>query len=357
MYHRLWTVLAVSCGMAAAVLAGLGAQTPRPLPNSYRLDESFQLELPKGLPALGSISSLKIGPDNNLYVFHRCAQDTCAGQDTINPILVYNQQGRLQRGFGAGQINWPHGILILPDLDVWVTDAGLVAEANGQRGVGSQAFKLDRSGKVLMALGKPGIAAIGPDTLNRPSDVLIGRNGDIFIADGHFGGGNRIAKYNSEGEFVTQCGEQGSGPGQTSQPHSLAFDSQGRLFVADRMNNRLNIYDQDCKFLMEWKQFGRPSSIAIDRNDTLYVVDTQTTNGRPGFENGIYIGSAKDGKVTGFIPKIKPRSFWEVQPVPPGGTASIPDATNMESIAVVPDGSAIYGGEVGMKTVIKFVRK
>jgi len=77
----------------------------------------------------------------------------------------------------------------------------------------------------------------------------------------------------------------------------LAMDSQGRIFLADRTNNRINIYDQDCRFLTEWRQFGRPSWIAIDAKDTIFVVDTQTTDGRAGSENGIYIGNARDGSL------------------------------------------------------------
>jgi len=151
--------------------------------------------------------------------------------------------------------------------------------------MGSQALHLDRNGKTIAKLGKPGVSAAGRDTLNKPSDIAIGRNGDIFIADGHSGGAARLVKFNSSGEYVTECGSRGTGPGQMGQPHALAMDSRGRIFLADRTNNRLNIYDQDCKFLTEWKQFGRPSWVAIDSSDTIYVVDTQTTDGRPGFEN------------------------------------------------------------------------
>ena len=333
--------------------------SPLPLPNPYRVDNSFTLEMPKGLQTLGSVSSLKVGPDNNLYVFHRCVEDSCTGHDAIPTILVYTQQGKLLREMGAGQFNWPHGIFVMPDSSVWVTDAGSVPEANGKPGVGDQIFHLNRSGKVLMTLGKAGVAVAGRDTLNKPSDVLVARNRDIFVADGHSGGATRIVKFNSKGEYVTECGGRGNGPGQMAQPHALAMDSQGRLFLADRTNNRINIYDQNCTFLEEWKQFGRPSGIAIDRNDMMYVVDTQTTVGRPGFENGIYIGRAKDGKVTGFIPKIRPRSAWEVAAGRAAGStaADTSDTTNMESIAVTPDGGAIYGGEVTLKTAVKFVKR
>ena len=358
MFSNRFTFVSVASGIAAIWMASAQAQTaippsPLPLPNPYRVDDSFRLEMPKGRQALGSVSAVNVGADTNIYVSHRCVDDSCAGHDSIDPILVYDTRGHLLRSMGAGLFNWPHGIRAMPDQSVWATDAGVVAAKDGGRGVGSQAFHFDRTGKVIMTLGKAGVAAAGHDTLNRPSDVLIGKNGDIFVADGHSGGDKRIVKFNSQGEYVTECGSAGSGPGQMAQPHALVMDSQGRLFLADRSNSRINIYDQNCTFLMEWKQFGRPSGIAIDANDTMYVVDTQTTAGRPGFENGIYIGSAKDGKVTAFIPKVRPRSLWEVTAA--RGTTT--DATNMESIAVTPDGSAIYGGEVGLKTVIRFVRK
>ena len=97
---------------------------------------------------------------------------------------------------------------------------------------------------------------------------------------------------------------------------------------------------------MEWKQFGRPSGLAIDKNDMLYVTDSQSTKGRMGFDNGIYIGSTKDGKVTGFIPKIRVPHWQEKGP----------DVTNMEPIGVTSDGNSIFGGDSGLSTVIKFVK-
>ena len=362
MSRILRALLSACCGVAGIWVTSIQAQTPTPsplpLPNPYRVDDSFRLEMPDGMKALGSVSSVRIGPDGNVYVFHRCVDDSCAGHDDINPILEYTPRGRLVRGLGAGAFNWPHGLLVMSDASLWALDAGAVPAANGQRAIGSQALHLDKNGTTVAMLGKPGVSAAGRDTLNKPSDIAIGRNGDIFVADGHSGGAARLVKFNSHGEYVTECGSRGAGPGQMGQPHALAMDSQGRIFLADRTNNRINIYDQDCRFLTEWRQFGRPSWIAIDAKDTIFVVDTQTTDGRAGFENGIYIGNARDGRVTGFIPKIRPRSVWQVRDAG-GGAAeeSLSDATNMESIAVTPDGSAIYGGEVGLKTVIKFVRK
>jgi len=244
---------------------------------------------------------------------------------------------------------WPHGLAVIPDLSMWLTDAvGATGIDNNNPGKGHQVFHLDKNGKVLAALGKPGVAGSGNDTFNAPTDVVIARSGDVFVAEGHGPGtGARIVKFDKNGKYITEWGTRGVGPGQFEAPHALAMDSQGRLFVADRPNSRIQIFDQDGKFLMEWKQFGRPSGLAIDKNDILYVTDTQSTKDRTGFENGIYIGSAKDGKVTGFIPKVRPLSTWQ-------GEGS--DHTNMEPIAITPDGNTIYGGDSGLSTVVKFVK-
>jgi DNA-binding beta-propeller fold protein YncE len=183
---------------------------------------------------------------------------------------------------------------------VWVTDA------QGKDGKGQQVFKFSPDGKILMTLGKAGVAGTGPDTFNGPSDVVIAPNGDIFVADGHGGDTNeRIVKFSKDGKFVKAWGKQGSGPGEFDSPHSIAMDSKGRLFVADRSNNRIQIFDQDGKFLDQWKQFGRPSGISISKDDTLYSVDSQSDEKvNPGFKRGIRIGSAKDGVVKAFIPDL-----------------------------------------------------
>lgn len=325
------------------------AQSPSSLPNPYHVDETFKLELPAGMNSLGSLSAVKVGPDNNIYVAHRCNTTSCTGHDDVPTILVASQQGKAVKSMGAGLFVWPHGLAAAPDGTLWVTDA---VATNGvdkdNPNKGHQVFHLDKNGKVIVALGKAGVTGSGHDTFNAPSDVIVAPNGSIFVADGHGPGMNaRIVKFDKNGKYITEWGTRGAGPSQFELPHAMAFDSQGRLFVADRANNRIEIFDQDGKFLMDWKQFGRPSGLAIDKNDTLFVTDTQTTKDRPGFENGIYIGSAKDGKVTGFIPKIKQYSTWEG----PGA-----DHTNMEAIGVTPDGNTIFGGDSGLLRVVKFVK-
>ncbi len=135
----------------------------------------------------------------------------------------------------------------------------------------------------------------------------------------------------------------GSAPGEFRTPHSLAFDSRGRLFVADRGNVRLQIFDQEGKFLDEWKQFSRSSGIFIDKNDMLYSADSESSEASHpgGWKRGMRIGSAKDGKVLYFIPDP------ETQPT---GTSAA------EGVAVDALGN-IYGAEVGPKAVKKYVKK
>jgi sugar lactone lactonase YvrE len=191
---------------------------------------------------------------------------------------------------------------------------------------------------VLMTLGKPGTAGDGPDTFNAPSDVLVAPNGDIFVADGHGGDTNaRMVKFSTDGKFIKAWGKKGTGPGEFSYPHGLAMDSAGRLFVADRENNRIQIFNQDGKFLAEWKQFGRPSGIYIDKHDMLYVADSQSAEKtNPGFQQGIRIGSAKDGKVVAFIPETK-------------------ELGALEGVAADAQGH-VYGGYTGSMNLRRFVK-
>ena len=227
------------------------------------------------------------------------------------------------------------------DGNIWITDG------HAKDGKGFQVFKFSPEGKVLLTLGKAGVAGDGPDTFNEPNDVAIAPNGDIFVSDGHTPnmGNARVVKFTKDGKFIRQWGGHGSGPGQFEVPHALAFDSQGRLFVGDRANNRIQIFDQDGKFIAEWKQFGRPSGIYIDANDVVYVTDSESTDRQgyghnPGYKRGIRIGSAKDGTVTAFIPDPSP------------GTG----ATSMSEGVAADAAGNVYGAEVGPKDLKKYIR-
>lgn len=271
-------------------------------PDPYAMDQAF-FKLPEGR-TIGGTVALGLDPDGtSLWLFERCGGNNCVGSD-LAPILKFDAQGNLVRQFGAGLFNRPHGIHVDAQGNVWVTDdEGPDGEDTRRNGKGHQVFKFSPEGEVLMTLGKAGVAGDGPDEFNRPSAVFVAPNGDIFVGDGHGGDSNaRMLKFSPEGALIKIWGGKGTGPGEFETPHAIAIDSRGRLFVGDRGNDRVQIFDQDGNFLEEWKQFSRPSGMHIDQNDVLYVADSSSYEvaGRE-WQEGIRIGSAVDGRVTAFI--------------------------------------------------------
>src|SRR4029077_2606401 len=276
------------------------ANDPNAFPNPYQLQENWA-KLPAGR-TWGSTIGIEIDPDGkSLWTFDRCAAQNCR-VSTLDPIMKFDPNGNMQTKFGSGTVNDPHGFHVDRDGNVWVSDT--VAEG----GKGQTVIKFSKDGQVLMTLGKPGVTgdASSNDAFDQPTDIYVAPNGDIFVSQGHGARPtDRIFKFSKDGTFIKSWGKRGSGPGGFNTPHQLAMDSTGRLFVADRVNNRIQIFDQDGKLLEEWKQFGRPSGLFIDRNDVLYVVDhASSPKNNPGFKRGVRIGSAKDGVVKSFIPGI-----------------------------------------------------
>ena len=272
-----------------AVAATVGAQSG--LPNPYREDAGWG-KLPAGAKWAGVIS-VDPAPNGDVWVFHR----------SDPPLLRFDSTGKAVKSFGEGLFVQAHGMTVDRDGNVWVTDAQI------KDGKGNQVFKFSPDGKLLMSLGKAGVAGAGNDVFSGPADVAIAQNGDIFVADGHMADTpvNRIMRFSKDGKFITAWGKRGKGPGEFDTPHSIAIDSRGRIFVADRSNGRMQIFDADGHFIDQWKQFGRPSGVFIDRNDNMYVADSQSNSTQnPGFTRGIRIGSARDGKVTALIPFVEP---------------------------------------------------
>ena len=251
-----------------------------------------------------------IGLDRQGHVWVGCVE--CASGPEA-PILEFDKSGNLMTRIGAGMFVRPHGIAVDPQGNVWVTD-----ELTGE-GKGQQVIKFSPSGAVLLALGKAGVAGDGPDTFNRPCDVVVAQNGDIFVADGHGGDTvGRIVKFTKDGKFIKAWGKVGSGPGEFKIPHALALDSKGRLFVAARGPTRIQIFDQDGTFLAEWKQFSQPSDVFINKDDVVFVPDIESSGAgpAPGNKRGIRIGNAKDGTVTGFV---TPPEVAGADPIAPEG--------------------------------------
>jgi sugar lactone lactonase YvrE len=348
--HRSASRTVVLGGVVAAVMASwaapcrVRAQTVVP-PNPYRVASSAFGELPDGRK-YGATSAVYPSPDGRtIWVAERCGANACADQPQVNTIFQFDLDGKLLRQFGAGLFAWPHGIHVDRQGNVWVTDATGIGDQPA--GLGHVVYKFSPEGRLLMTLGKKGVAGDGPDTFNSPSDVLVAPNGDIFVADGHgAGGNNRIIRFSGDGRFLRQWGDSGVADGQLRDPHALAMDSQGRLFVGDRANSRIQIFDQEGTHLATWKQFGRPSGLFIDANDVLYSADSESNDRRnPGVRRGIYIGSAKDGRLTAFIPDTADPNN--------GPSASTSGAEGVAADAT----GAVYGAEVGPRTLRKYVKR
>ena len=325
-----------------AALASTTAQpqnTPRnDLPQPYRTTRDWG-QLPPGV-AWAAVTAVEPAPDGTIYVVHRCFENSCAGRKEA-PILKYDRNGKLLASWGAGMFIFPHGATVDRDGNLWVTDA------RGEKTQGHQVFKFNPDGKVLMTLGKAGVSGSGADLFDQPTDVLVAPDGTIFVTDSHRNGkNNRVVKLTRDGRYIKEWGTKGSGPGQISEPHTIAIDSQGRLFVGDRENNRIQIFDQEGTFIAEWRQFGRPSGITITADDTIYVTDSESgpdTGAKelPGIKKGIRIGSAKTGVVTAFIEDME---------------STVADHSGAEGLGVDAQGN-VYGGVVRRRMLERHVKK
>jgi DNA-binding beta-propeller fold protein YncE len=248
------------------------------------------------------------------------------------PILHIDASGNVDRRFGNGMFVQAHGFCQDRDGNFWAGDSGPFADNPATKGRGFQLFKFSPDGKVLLSLGKAGVSKAGTDTFIGPTACAIAPNGDIIVADGHWPrptdaqqDGDRLVRLKTDGTFVAQYGKMGTAPGEFMGPHALAFDSQGRLFVADRSNNRVQVFDRDMQFVDEWRHFGRPSGIAILKDDTLIVADSESSQfiggppqapegggsvvRNPGWGNGIRIGSAKDGSLRYYVQGTRPEGM------------------------------------------------
>lgn len=321
---RIATAIVIGGSAWLAVAEARAQSSPTTYPYEGRSDWA---RMPEGR-TWGAPSGLKMDPDQrSLWVLERCGDYSgpgCAESD-LPPVLQFDLSGRLVRSFGAGMFVFPHGLAVDHEGNVWVVDG------RGDEKRGHVVVKFSPEGDVLLTLGQPGVAGEGPYTLNRPSDVAIARNGDIFVVDGHTGMDTnmRIVKYAPDGTYIKEWGRKGPAPGELNGAHGVAMDSQGRLFVADRENNRVQIFDQDGTFIDAWTQFGSPSGLYITPDDVLYVAD---------YGAGIRIGSARDGRVTRFIAAAN----WNTESVRVG-----------EAVAVDANG-VIYVGENANKKLMRF---
>jgi DNA-binding beta-propeller fold protein YncE len=329
-------VMGTLLGGAIGVANAQGTAQPSiDAPNPFGPPVSFG-QLPAGRN-WGGTTAVAVDPaGKNIWVFERCGAESCA-DSKLPPILHFDASGKLLASFGAGMFVFPHGITVDPDGNIWVADA------DGKNGKGEVVIKFNPAGKILLTLGKAGMPGDAPGYFNRPTGVAIARNGDIFVSDGHGGDSNaRVVKFSKSGKFLTAWGKKGSAEGEFDVPHAIAVDSHERVYVADRSNSRVQVFDANGKFIADWKQFGRPSGIYVDANDVVYVADSQTTDKTgctpdPGCRRGIRIGDT-DGVVKYFIPRP------DGDPVGPEGVTADSNGT-------------VYGASNEGKRIVKYGRK
>ncbi len=371
--------LAGAAAMALTLtLHAQNRETPVPkpsnLPNPYRLVPDWPT-----LPATmkgpggrkwGEVIRVHVSPGGNIWVFHRCFHDkpngdaTCLNRGDANPpILEFNPAGSLVRSFGVGLFAHPHGFTVDKDGNIWTTDTNdeesiLGVPARDAKGVpiGQTVLKIDPQGRVLMTLGTPGTGGSGPTLFDRPTGVSIAANGNIFVSDGHSrnrSNNARIVKYSPDGKFIKAWGLQGTEPGNFREPHDLYVGgSRGYVYVADRLNRRVQVFDQEGTFIAAWTQFGQPSSVYVDGQDNLYVGATyqDPTRGESATgaiagpnDRAIVVGNAITGELKYLIPD-------------PADLSKLTDTgTSASGIGVDAQGS-IYAADVGPNNLRKYVK-
>lgn len=333
---------------AANPLTGEGL----PNPNPDRIGN--WATLPEGRE-WGSTAGLDIDPtDGHIWGYERCASGSAGGPgincDTnpVDPIFKFDRDtGEILANFGAGIFVTPHGIGLDDDGNVWVTDfAGNEAGTKGH-----QVHKFTPEGELLMSLGIAGQPGSEPGQLNQPNDAIVGPDGSIYVADGHSGQGQitdgdmdearaagltgRIVKFSPEGEYIMEWGEIGTEHGQFRTPHALEFDGQGRLWVADRGNHRLEIYDQNGNYIESRYQYGRISDLFITDDQMVYAIDSESNRLRHiNWRNGVRIGPVEQDILVGFIPG------WDSDSRPNHGVAGEGIGVDVDGNVYVAEGPA-----------------
>ena len=281
-------------------------------------------ELPAGRK-WGTTAGIDVDPiDGNIWAYERCGAGTAGGgpvdcdNTPLDPIFKFDRKtGAMLANFGKGIMVTPHGIAVDKQGNVWIADfAGNKAGTKGH-----QVHKFSPKGEKLLSLGIAGKAGNADGEFNQPNDVVVGPDGSIYVADGHDAQGmittnavaegikrgatSRISKFSPDGKFIKSWGGIGVRHGEFRTPHALVFDARGHLWVADRGNHRIEIFDQNGTYLESRYMFGRPSGLFI-KADTVYVIDSESgPYNHPNWRDGVRIGPVDEDRVTGFIPPFE----------------------------------------------------
>lgn len=222
--------------------------------------------LPEGR-VLGSAAGVAVNSGGEVFVFHRgprvWAEPLPTDPIAVPTIAVFDSRtGKFLRDIAAGVFAMPHGLSVDPEGNLWATDVAL-----------HQIIKLTPDGRVLMTLGTRGEPGADGQHFNRPTQVGFAKDGTILIADGYRN--TRIARFSADGRFLGQWGTPGKGPGEFNTPHGIAIDAAGRVYVADRQNDRIQVFSPEGKLQAIWAspKIGRPYGIATISPDRFAIAD------------------------------------------------------------------------------------
>jgi DNA-binding beta-propeller fold protein YncE len=298
-----------------------GEGMPNPAPNVIR----NWGQLPEGRK-WGSSAGVDIDPkDGHIWAYERCGAGTFGAgapmtceTNPVDPIFKFDRQtGKVLANFGAGTMITPHGIHVDAQGNVWLADFA----GNKEQTKGHQVHKFSPTGKLLLSLGIAGKPGNADGQFNQPNDVVVGPDGSIYVSDGHDGQGMtnakaiaegiargataRISKFTPDGKFVKSWGGLGVRHGEFRTPHALVFDAKGRLWVADRGNHRIEIFDQEGTYLESRYMYGRISGLFI-RNNMVYAIDSESGPfNHVNWRNGVRIGPLDEDRITAFIPPFE----------------------------------------------------
>jgi len=302
MLRRILVISAAALLAVAWALSGPAIETL-----SYQVDPDWP-QLPENWN-LRETSAVAADANDHIYLFHR----------GLHPIIEFDPAGKFVRSFGDGLFDNPHGLRVDPEGNIWAVD-------NGSHIV----VKMDPKGRVRMVLGRRGVSGETEDLFYRPTDIAFAPNGDFFVSDGY--GNSRVVKFSKDGRFIKAWGKRGVKDGEFNTPHSVVVDKSGRLLVADRENFRIQIFDQDGKFLQKWTHVGSPWGLALYGDNTLFMSD--------GYNNRI-LKLDLDGRIIG--------SFGHHGKMP--GELELPHEMTVDSHG------AVYVGEITNWRAQKFVAK
>jgi DNA-binding beta-propeller fold protein YncE len=238
--------------------------------NTYASDLNFEVvngwpSLPNG-HVLGFVTAVDVDNHGHIFTFRSFREwQVPFPADSIQEptILMWSSDGTLLKSWGAGLFRMPHGLSIDGDDNIWVTDVAL-----------NQVFKFSHDGALEFVLGEAGVEGWDETHFAQPADVEFGSDGTVYVADGYVN--CRIVNFSAEGAYRFEWGECGNGTGQFEIPHDLAIDAEGRVYVADRENDRIQLFSSTGRFIEEWRSGGmwRPYGLALSHDqDVLFVVD------------------------------------------------------------------------------------